>query len=99
MLEDPKRLKDHPAAMRAMARAGGVKAGPDLTAALEAELAFWMKTAPKLKRGWWNGTGLKEGEGELLRDHYDRTSAALWGLGDVRFAGSRKVVTALRDFW
>jgi hypothetical protein len=44
---------DHQYAVAALARAGGPDIVPELGRMIEAELAYWAETGPKLKKGWW----------------------------------------------
>lgn len=101
LLRDDSLARQHAAVVRALTEAGGTAAGPDLTALLERELAFWKKTGPKLPAGWWNNRGGLVGweEAARLSDRYCLAREALRGLREVRFAASRKVVAEFRDFW
>jgi hypothetical protein len=100
VLTDESLRESHPDALRALAEAGGAATGPELTAALERELAAWRKVGPGLKQGWWNGSeGLPWAETERLRNRYSVTLAALEALREVRFPGCRKAVAELQELW
>jgi hypothetical protein len=103
LLGDANLSRRHGDVVRAMAKAGGAAAGPDLTAILERETAFWKQKAPNLPQGWWNGGGQANkvawDEVERLRERYGVTLEAVRGLQAAKFAGGRKPVADLRDFW
>jgi hypothetical protein len=99
LLQDESLARYHPGICSALAKAGGAKAGPDLTVLLKQELAFWKERGPGLKPNWWNGEGLEWEEVKHLRDHYSKVHAALQALRDIRFAGCRETVKAFRDCW
>lgn len=73
------------------------QAGPELTSVLREELQFWKEMAPKLNLGWWHQTD--QVETVNLRNRFERIYNLLEVLGKLRFAGSREVVTQLRDLW
>jgi hypothetical protein len=99
LLTDVSLERLHPALLRAMGRVGGFEAGPDLTAVVEQDLAFWKKAGRRLRRGWHDGKGLRDDDADRLQARYSRTEAALSGLQGLGFGGCRKVVTEFRDFW
>jgi hypothetical protein len=101
MLKDEGWTASQPVILAALADAGGVGVGPDLTAVMEEELAFWKKAAPGLKSPrWWNGEGgLEWDDVQRLRAQYMKTSAALKALQELHFAGCQQVVTEMRNFW
>jgi hypothetical protein len=99
LLQDESCTGYHPGICRALAQAGGAKAGPDLTAVVKQELRFWKEIGPGLKPGWWNGEGLEWKEVEHLRLHYSKVHAALQALREIRFPGCRETVKDFRDCW
>src|SRR5262249_22691015 len=76
----------------------GVKVGPELTGLLDQELKFWQKTGPKLKKGWWNGSGLPWEEVGPLRERYSKALAVIEGLDTIRFAGCEKSAKAFDGY-
>jgi hypothetical protein len=100
LLRDDSLAGHHGDLVRVLTRAGGAAVGPELTALVEQELAFWKKIGPALPVGWWNGgPGLPNETVDRLRDRYGLVLWALRGLAEVRCAESKKVVTEFRDFW
>ena len=97
VLHDQTRLKTHGEVIEALAEIGGQEVGEELTAVVGEELDFWKATAPGLRPGWWNE--MNRPETETLRERYSKLYQALNGLQKLRYAGSREVVTELRDFW
>jgi hypothetical protein len=53
-LHDPRLLPRDGEILQAMARVGGVEAGPDLTGYVESDVAYWTQLQPHLTAGWWN---------------------------------------------
>lgn len=82
------------------AKAGRKSSGPELTAWLERELAFWKQTAPSLEAGWWNGAGF-EGleEVEPLRNRWMALHKAVSALGAIRYVEATPALIELSDFW
>ena len=99
MLRDEARSAQHADVVRALAWAGGPAVGHELVALLREDLAFWKATAPQLRPGWWNGTGLGGPDVEQLRNRYGRTLQILYALRELRVAAGRDAVTELRDYW
>jgi hypothetical protein len=99
LLQDESCIRYHPGICRALTQAGSGKAGPDLTAVLKQELAFWKERGPGLKPGWWNGEGIEWKEWKHLCGHYSKVHAALEGLREIRFSGCRETVKEFRDCW
>jgi hypothetical protein len=83
----------------AMAKAAGASVGAELTDVLKQELAFWKKTGPSLKKGWWNGVGLKWENVDPLRNRYGKALGMVRALQETRFAPCRETVIAFRDHW
>lgn len=82
------------------AAAGGSSAGPELTAWLERELQFWMKTGPTLRAGWWNGEGFESINAvEPLRTRYIVLHRAIKALGETRYVEASRVVREVGDLW
>jgi hypothetical protein len=97
LLQDESCTRYHPGICHALAQAGGPKAGPDLTAVLKQELAFWKERGPGLKPEWWYGKGIKWKEVENIDEHYSKAYAALKALRKISFSGCRETVKELRD--
>lgn len=82
---------DHKYAVAALARAGGKDIVPQIAKMIEAEVAYWAETGPKLKKGWWFNTDseawIRYGTlFELVIVYRDHPTSAL-----------RKQVIAIRD--
>jgi hypothetical protein len=61
---DGKPNHNHRYAVAALAQAGGKDVVPLLVKMIEAEIAYWAETGPKLERGWWLSN-----EGEPWKRH------------------------------
>ena len=72
MLRDESLGELHESVIEAFAKAGGIAVGPELTAWLQKEVAFWKRIGPTLQMGWWNGDGFDQGveAAEPLRRRY-----------------------------
>ena len=99
ILRDSEKLRLHDEAINALGSAGGESVVPELTAIVEEELAFWKKTAPELKQGWWNGKGLEWNQVDPLRDRYSVVLEVFYTLRKIRSPASRTSVQNFRDFW
>lgn len=99
MLRDNRLLPKHGHVIKALGKAGGTTVGAELTRLVETETRFWKQTAPKLRQGWWNGTGLQRSRTEALQDRYSKLLQALYALQDIRYRGCKGAVIRLRDFW
>ncbi len=101
MLDDQSlRLQLHDV-FKALGNAGGVAVGPELTRMLETETLFWKQETPHLQDDWLtgNGYGMNPDYRELLFFHAGRLGGILSALQKVRYRGSLKAVTQLRNFW
>jgi hypothetical protein len=96
ILADPLRAENHESVIEVMGRTGGPGVAEDLTALLARQLEFWKKTAPELKRGWWNDLGP---DCRRLRREYGIAHATLRALKRLRHGPCRETVTAFRDYW
>ena len=99
MLNDESMLPQHGDVIGAMGHAGGISVAPELTKLVETETQFWKQTAPNLKSGWWNGTGIDWSEVETLRNRYVKLGAAIGVLGQLKYANCKNAVTECRDVW
>ena len=99
MLRDETLADQHGEIIEVIGTVGGRSVGPELTALIGSELSFWRKTAPRLRQGWWNGTGLPWAKVQGLRDRYSTLYSALIALARIKYQGDAKVVAELRDFW
>ncbi len=99
ILRDQHKLDLHDKAVKALGIAGGESVVPELIAMLEKELSFWRKTAPELKRGWWNGKGLEWDDVELLQDRYSVVREILYALRRIKSPACRSAVRDFRDYW
>jgi hypothetical protein len=82
-----------PDAVAALARAGGKDVVPELTKMLDQELDYWKKTAPDLKKGWW-----QSGQGEPWM-RYNKLGALVRVYATHKDADLRKSVEAVRDLF
>jgi hypothetical protein len=97
ILLDETKLNFHDATIRSLVAIGGSRVGPALTSTVRREMHFWRGTAPQLKEGWWKSA--TEPDGNTLQPRYIKLRLALEGLKQLRFLGSKRVVSELRDFW
>jgi hypothetical protein len=79
----------------ALAAASGPNRNQELTAIVVEELAYWKKTAPTLKVGWWNELP----SADEPRAHYGRLYSALKNLKGAYKAPPDDPVKQLRDLW
>ena len=99
MLNNESLLAQHGDVIGALGQAGGNSVAAELTTLVETETKFWKQTAPGLKQGWWNGTGIQWSEVELLRNHYTRVLEAIRVLKGLKYGDSKTAIIQLRDFW
>lgn len=99
MLDDETLLHRHGDVVEALGQAGGTSVGAELTSLVETETKFWKETAPKLKQGWWNGTGVQEAERQTLQNRYSKVLSALYALKKMKYPECKRAVTQFRDFW
>lgn len=99
ILSDKNLLSQHGSIIEIMGKVGGESVGTELTDLVVVETKFWEQTGPKLKPGWWNGTGMQWSEIETLRDRYSKLFAALNVLEQTKYPKCQKAVIRLRDFW
>jgi hypothetical protein len=82
---------DHKYVVAALANAGGKDVVPEIAKMIEAEVAYWAETGPKLEKGWWSNT-----DSEAWKRH-----GKLFALVDVYrsqpTSALRKQVLAVRD--
>ena len=64
---------------------------------VESELAFWKKTAPGLKPGWWNN--MQDKRVGLLRQRYGFVLQIFYALKRLKSPGCEKAVAEFRDYW
>jgi len=92
-------LPRHAEVVRIMARVGGDRVGPELTALVVNELEHWRQVAPSLQPDWWNDLSARPEQTSALRERYMVLLEALRGLKEIRYRGAEGVATELRDFW
>ena len=92
-------LPSHAEIVQIMARVGGDRVGPELTALVASELEHWRQVAPALQPGWWNALSSEPEQTSALRERYTILLEALRGLKEIRYRGAESIVTELRDFW
>jgi hypothetical protein len=97
LMNDSSRWEDSTYVFAALAEISGEQIGDELVRIVGEELQFWKETTPKLKKGWWNGSGKTETEN--LRNRYGRVDYALTALRKIKFANCKEIVTEFRDFW
>jgi hypothetical protein len=81
----------------AIAAAAGDSAGPELTAILRDELAYWRNIGPYLDVHWRDDWKLRQRD--LLWHHYFLLARLLRELGDLKYDRAGGVVTEVRAFW
>ncbi len=99
ILRDQHKVDLHEKAVKALGIAGGESVVPEFIAMLEKELSFWRKTAPELKRGWWNGKGLEWKDVEPLQDRYLVAREIIYALRRIKSPACRSVVREFREYW
>jgi hypothetical protein len=99
LLRDETKAGLHSRVVKALAAAGGETVAVELTDMVEHELRFWKKTAPGLKRGWWNAEGIKWEQVGPLRDRYSIVLEVFYALRKIRSPVCRDAVTRFRDYW
>lgn len=97
MLNDKLLLNVHTKLIETLTIIGGAKVGNELTEILKEEIIFWRKTAPTLKKGWWNK--MDNPEIEILRDHYEKALEVITQLTNLKYKDSKKEVIQFRKFW
>lgn len=93
ILKDDTLADRHYLAVNALAKAGGVHVGPELTTLLEQELAFWKRQAPLVKATKWNDLPAR------LRSRHVKLEQALAAVTMISFPGARKAMSAIQSFW
>jgi hypothetical protein len=95
-LRDPGLLPLNAEILHAMVKVGGADAGPDLTAYLEADVAYWTVVQPQLTPGWWNRDlqNIRELEG-----HYGGDLRSLEGLTTGGFTPARSTIERFCNVW
>ena len=98
-LHDPRLLPRHDEILQAMAKVGGVKAAPDLTAYLESDVVYWRELQPHLTVGWWNHDLENMQVLENERYHYEGDLRSLEGLIAMDFMPARSVIERFCNTW
>jgi hypothetical protein len=83
----------------AMARVGGVEAGPDLARYLEPDVAYWTELQPHLAPGWWNHDLQHMRALENQRDHYAGDLRSLEALIAMDFTPARSTIARFCNRW
>jgi hypothetical protein len=93
MIDDPAFREWSTELIKAMVKAGGEAAGPELNRRLERDLAFWVQTGPSLSADWraqlTSGSPLEYREGQ--------TVYLVYGLEQVDYREALKTAVELRD--
>jgi hypothetical protein len=99
MLRDESLGELHESVIEAFAKAGGKAVGPELTAWLEKEVAFWKRIGPTLQMGWWNGDGFDQGveAAEPLRRRYGLLLHGVYAVGAIRYSPAEPVLIELNN--
>ena len=95
MLDDPAFLKASEL-VDAMVKAGGKAVGDELNRRFERDVAFWERTGPSLRQGWWNEDPTPNSP---LRNRYGQTYRLVVGLEKIHYAGALNTAIELRDLW
>jgi len=93
MLQDPSLADRHYLVVKALAKAGGIHVGPEVTSLLRAELAFWKAQAPLLTAAQWNDLPVE------LRLRHIKLEQAVQALAWIRFPDAREAVIEIRGYW
>ena len=99
ILQDPEKHRLHRATVKALSAAGGPAVARELTTIVQDQLAYWKKTAPDLKQGWWNGQGLEWEEVRVLRNKYGFILEVFYTLRELKDPQCKEAVEAFRDYW
>ena len=70
--------------------------GDELNRRFERDVAFWERTGPPLRQGWWNEDPTPNSP---LRNRYGQTYRLVIGLEQIHYAGALNTATELRDLW
>jgi hypothetical protein len=98
-LHDPRLLPRDGEILQAMAKVGGVEAGPDLTGYLESDVGYWTKLQPHLTPGWWNHDLQNMRALNNQRDHYAGDLRSLEGLIAMDFTPARSTIERFCNTW
>jgi hypothetical protein len=96
MLDDPAFAVEAPELVDAMVKAGGKAVGDELNRRFERDVAFWERTGPSLRQGWWNEDPTPNSP---LRNRYGQTYRLVVGLEIIHYAGALNTAIELRDLW
>jgi hypothetical protein len=96
MLDDPAFAEQAPELLDAMVKAGGKAGGDELNRRFERDVAFWERTGPSLRQGWWNEDPTPNSP---LRSRYGQTYRLVVGLEKIHYAGALNTAVELRDLW
>ncbi len=96
MLDDPAFAEQAPELVGAMVKAGGKAVGDELNRRFERDVAFWERTGPSLRQGWWNEDPTPNSP---LRNRYGQTFHLIFGLEKLHYAGAVSSAIELRNLW
>ena len=96
MLDDPAFAERSSDLVDAMVKAGGEAAGDELNRRFERDVAFWERTGPSLRQGWWNDVATPDSP---LRNRYGQTYHLIFGLETIHYAGAVSSAIELRNLW
>jgi hypothetical protein len=96
MLDDPAYAEWDSQLVDAMVKAGGKTVGDELNRRFERDVAFWERTGPSLRQGWWNENPAPDSP---LRNQYGQTYRLIIGLGQIHYAEARNTAIELRNLW
>ena len=96
MLDDPSFAVEASELVDAMVKAGGKAVGDELNRRFERDVAFWKRTGPSLRQGWWNEDPTPNSP---LRNRYGQTYRFVVGLEKIHYPGALNTAIELRDLW
>lgn len=99
ILEDPQKAKFHVRAVRALGLIDGKEVEDQLLLDFQVEIKRWEELAPKLRKGWWNGTGLDWKNVEEHRRAYGKTLEYVYVFQRRAMKGASGPLDRFRRFW
>lgn len=99
ILEDPQKAKFHVQAVCALGLIDGKEVEDQLLLDFQAEIKHWQEFGPKLKVGWWNGTGLDWKKVDEYRREYCKTLEYVYVFQKRALKGAREPLDRFRRLW
>lgn len=99
ILEDPQKAKFHVRAVGALGLIDGKEVEDQLLLDFQEEIKRWEEFGPKLKVGWWNGTGLDWKRVDEYRREYCKTLEYVYVFQKRALKGAREPLDRFRRLW